>query len=176
MTDHDDALMPHNSSFDEAKPTEGMKAAYSKVLRSISASEQSTEKLKKKLVLAGFSDNEIEYALNKAVEIGAVDNRRYSECLIRMTIFQGKGLSGALKEIQSLGVDPYSLESYEEYLELGENADFERALEYLENHPPRAKNIRDSAFRKLFSKGYSVDVCTRAAKSFTEKVNNYNNV
>ena len=48
-----------------------------------------------------------------------------------------------------------------------------RAYEFLLHHRPQGKNLRDSAFRKLVNKGYSINAASKAARKYSE---NYQNV
>lgn len=144
--------------------------AFDRVVRSVSACEQSTLKMRKKLEEAGYPQSSIEHAIDKAVRIGAIDDKRYSECLIRSAMSSGKGLRFALNEIESLGVNAYDLESYNEYLDAGEEAEIERALDFLSRHPTRAKDRRGAAYRKLMSKGYSSAVASTASRLFAENL------
>lgn len=142
--------------------------AFEKVVRSVSVCEQSTAKMRRKLEDAGYPASSVDHAIEKAVRIGAIDDVRYSESLVRSTLASGKGLRFALKEIESLGVDVYRLESYNEYLESGEEADLERAIDFLSRHPSRAKDKRGAAYRKLVSRGYAPSVASTASRLFAE--------
>lgn len=155
--------------FSEYTDEECAEMAFAKVVRSASAREQSTLKMRRKLEDAGFPEGAVESALARAQRMGAIDDVRYSECLVRSAIAQGKGLGLALKEIESLGVDPYSLESYREHLEEGEDAEVERALDLLRRRPPKAKDRRGAAYRRLVSKGYSPSVASTASRLFVEE-------
>ena len=45
----------------------------------------------------------------------------------------------------------------------------ERAYQFLLKHPPRGKSIRESAFRKLVSKGYSVSAASKSAARYMQE-------
>ena len=139
--------------------------AFEKVVRSVSAC---TTKMRRKLEQAGYPASSVDHAIDKAVRIGAIDDVRYSESLVRSTLASGKGLRFALKEVESLGVDVYGLESYNEHLESGEEAELERAIDFLSRHPSRAKDKRGAAYRKLVSKGYAPSVAATASRLFVE--------
>lgn len=153
------------SSFDKE---ECDRIAFDKVTRSVSICEQSTAKMRKKLQESGLPDDSIEDALQKAVRIGAIDDKRYAECLIRSTLASGKGLKFALKEVESLGIDPYELDSYNEYLDEGDDAVIERAIDFLTRHPSRSKDVRGAAYRKLVTKGYDHSVASTASRLYAE--------
>lgn len=140
--------------------------AFNKVLRCASASEQSSLKVQKKLEMQGFCVEAVEAALEKALRLGVIDDARYAECLVRSTLLAGKGLRAVRAEIESLGIDIEGLDSYAEYLEAGEEADIERAYQFLCMHPTRSKNAYQSCVRKLLNKGYEGDVVHRATKRY----------
>lgn len=144
--------------------------AFDKLVRSVSASEQSTSKMRRKLLESGLPEHSVEAAIEKAVRIGAIDDKRYCECLVRSTILSGKGLRFALREIESLGIDPYDVEAYVEHLENGEESDVERALDFLRRHPSRAKDVRGAAYRKLMSKGYDPGIASTASRLYAESL------
>ncbi len=150
--------------------TDSVQDAYQKILRSVSVREQSSARMRDKLSRAGFSDAVIDEALDRAFSSGAIDDKRYSDALIRSTLSAHKGLQFVLREIDELGVDPLSLDSYREYLEQGSEADLSNALQFLNEHPPRSKNIRESAYRKLLSKGYSSSIAVSAARTYSENI------
>lgn len=138
-------------------------AALARVYRSLSASEQSSKKLRKKMELEGYPSSSIEYALERASKVGILDDMRYSEMLVRNALSTGKGMQKCVREIEALGIDPMEIESYVEYIEEDERSEVDRAVEFLERHRPRAKDIRSSAFRKLVTKGYSFDAASKAS-------------
>lgn len=144
--------------------------AFQKILRCVSVREQSTQRLRAKLAQAGFSEEAVEGALLRAVKVGAVDDGRYAESLVRQTLASGKGLRFALREIEDLGIDPESLDTYREHRGEGDGAERERALAVLAKHPPRARNIREAAYRKLMSKGFSSDVSASCARAWSERI------
>lgn len=140
--------------------------AFNKVLASVSVCEQSTQKMRAKLEAAGFSAASIDAALEKACRLGALDDRRYAECLIRSTLQSGRGLTFVEREVERLGIDINSLEAYEDYCELSEADLSERAFEYLERHRPKAKNLYAACYRKLITRGYSSGVAHAATKRY----------
>lgn len=142
--------------------------AYQKVLRMASVRELSSAKAQEKLQLAGYSQEAIAFAIEKASSYRFIDDKRYADALIRNRVSAGKGLSFALREIESLGVDPYTLDSYNDYLESGEDSEVNRAVELLERKPPKSKNKRDGAYRRLLQAGFSSSTASQAARRWCE--------
>lgn len=167
------AAFEHNtggksSSEPARQESEQAEAAYQKILRCLAASEQSSIKLRQKLLRAGFSDKDAEEALDRAQAVGVVDDCRYAELLVRHCLACGKGLRHARQELEELGVDIEQLEAYQEHMALGEDAELERALQVLQAHPPRSKNLREAAYRKLVNKGFGSELAARAARRWFE--------
>lgn len=143
-------------------------AAYAKILRCVSACEQSSVRIRKKLEAAGYADKAIDDALERAFKTGALDDHRYAECLVRSHMMAGKGMEHAKREIISLGICLDDVEAYREYLAAGEDAQIEAACDFLARHPSRAKDQRSAAFRKLLNKGYSMDMASKAVTRWIE--------
>lgn len=153
--------------FSDKTKEECNEAALARVYRSLAASEQSSHKLRRKMESEGYPSDSIEYALERAMTIGALDDERYCNMLVRSTLNQGKGVQKCLKEIESLNIDPMQLESYIEYLNNDDFSEIDRALDFLERHPTKAKDIRGSAFRKLVSKGFSFEIASKASEEYS---------
>lgn len=145
-------------------------SASEKIFRSVSASEQSTARLASKLEACGYPSDIAEEAIAHAVEIGAIDDRRYCESLIRSTLSAGKGLELVQREIESLGVDIFSLEAYQDYLDSDEDSLIGNAVEFLSRHTPRAKNLRGACYRKLRARGFSSSIASRATGMFCDSL------
>ncbi len=159
----DAACLTHASSHPE-DPNESDRA-FQKSVR-----EQSSARMRSKLKNADFSSEAIDRAIAKSVKLGIVDDERYADALIRQTISSGKGLRFALREIEELDVDLDKLDSYRQYKEEEDGTELDRALAVLSKHPPRAKNVRDAAYRKLVSKGYSPETSASCARIWSEKI------
>ncbi len=152
-------------SLDEQK-----EKAYAKILRSASACEQSSIRMRKKLEYAGFSQDAIDFAMKKAIRVGVIDDVRYAECLVRSNALAGKGMEFVKKEIQSLGLYIEDLDAYQEYIQNGEDAQIDAALNLLIQHPSRAKDKRSAATRKLLNKGYSMSIASRAVAIWCDRL------
>lgn len=140
--------------------------AYNKVLRLVSVREHSTQSLRERLQKDAYEEAVIEEVIAKAERLYLVDDRRYCEALVRTRLASGKGLEPTKREIEALGVDIESLESYQDYLADQDETDYDRALALLERKPPRSKNLRDGAFRKLISNGFSSSLASAVASEW----------
>lgn len=156
-------------SVEELPAEEQAEAAFAKVLRCANARETSTAKMSEKLLRAGFPQNITDAAIHRAVSAGIIDDARYSECLIRSALSQGKGLRFVLQEVSALGVSPEDLDAYQQYLEDDADDMVSRALEVLRRRPPASKNIQAASYRRLMAKGYGHAVASEAARLFREE-------
>lgn len=154
-------------SFDEQ-----VDLAFNKIVRCAKVKEQSSKRMAAKLEQMDFKPVVIKAALDRAIRCSYINDHRYAECLIRSALSQGKGISFALKEIESLGISPDDLDAYQDYLEAGEDHAFEQALEFLNRHPSHARDLYSACCRKLVSKGYSQEIAMRAARAYTNDLVN----
>lgn len=143
--------------------------AYRQILRWVSVRERSTKYLRERLLKEGFAEQDIAFSLERACRVHAVDDRRYADSLVRMKLAAGKGLRDAEREIRELGIDPATLDAWQEHDSLGREAEVNRALDSLIRRPPRAKQQREAAFRRLVSLGFSTDIAASAARIWTER-------
>lgn len=146
--------------------------AFARIVRMLNASEQSSIKVREKLARAGYDEDIVDQAISHARECGIIDDSRYAETLIRSTISQGKGFRFVRAELEELGIDLEDVEAYRDHKDRtcadASPSDDERALAFLQTHPPRAKNLRDAAFRKLMGKGYDTDTAASVARRWSE--------
>lgn len=154
------------SSLDSLEPEE---RAYQKILRLASVRERSTAQLRERLARDGFEPSDIDTALERAERNRVVDDARYAEFYVRSKLACGKGAAGILRELECLGIDPESVEPFQEHCLEGQDAEEERAMELLRRKPPRSKNKREGAFRKLMQQGYSAGVASSVARRWAEE-------
>lgn len=144
-------------------------AAFRKILRWVSVRERSSAYVRERLAKDEFSPEAIDEALERALRVRVVDDRRYGDALIRMKLAAGKGLRAAEAEIIELGIDPSTLDAWQEHAERGREAEVQRALALLRRRPPRAKQAREAAFRKLVGQGFPTDIASSAARLWSEE-------
>ncbi len=137
--------------------------AYQKILRLCTVRERSTLQIRERLQRDGYSEDMIEEALGRALSYRFIDDNRYADALIRSALASNRGLEKVLRELEELGLDPEELESYQEYISQGEEAEIDRAMSFLEHHPPTSKNQRNGAFQKLVKRGFSTGIASEVA-------------
>ncbi len=154
------------------EPAFDHEAAMRKIERLCSMREQASAALRERLVRDGFSEKVAEEAVGRAVECGLVDDARFADVLVRCRLAAGKGCAGIARELASHGIDPAHVESYLDAAEAGSDAELSRALDLLERKPPRAKNAREAAYRRLVGKGFSSSIASSAARTWWESTCN----
>ncbi len=150
--------------------------AFRKIERLSCVREQSSTALRRRLVREGFSEDDVQAAIGRALACGLVDDGRYAEVLVRSRLSQGRGRHGIEAELADVGIGADEAAAIvDEALDDGcgqagrEESEIERALVLLDRHPPRSKNLREGAYRRLVQKGYSSSVASSAARQWCER-------
>lgn len=147
--------------------------AFSKIHRLVAVRERASEELRQRLKREGFSEEATEKALERALRSGLVDDSRFAEALVRTRLASGKGMRGIEAELEKWGIDPGAAIAHQEEA-CGEDAEVQRALEVLRRRPPKAKNQRDAAYRRLIQKGYGSSIASTAARLWNEQQTSHN--
>lgn len=144
--------------------------AFRKIERLALMREQASASLRTRLKREGFSDQAIDEALGRACACGLVDDTRYADVLIRSRISQGRGAQGIAAELAALGIDITAVRGWPDEFAVDHDSEINRALALLESKPPRAKNKRAAAYRRLMQKGFGASVALTAARLWTESL------
>ena len=106
----------------------------------------------------------------RALACGLVDDVRYAEVLVRSRVSQGCGAQGIAAELDGLGIDIACVPGWPDEFPVEHDDEVARALALLERKPPRAKNRRDAAYRRLAQKGFGASVASTAARLWSESL------
>ncbi len=147
--------------------------AFSKIKRLACMREQSSAALRKRLVKEGYGETEVEEALERAISCGLIDDLRFAEVLIRSRFSQGRGVQGILRELHDLEITQENVLKYLEEQQLNSDSEETRALNLLNRKPPRAKNKREAAYRKLIQNGYSSSTSSTVARQWYESISSH---
>ena len=138
----------------EALAADDAERAFRKIERLALAREQASAALRARLVREGFPPEAADAAVGRALACGLVDDARYAEVLVRSRLSQGRDASVVPGWPEEFAVDHES--------------EVARALALLDRKPPRAKNQRDAAYRRLAQKGFGASVASTAARIWSE--------
>ena len=147
-----------SSVYEETSLAEEEAKAFKKILKLASIREQAGKKLHERLIKDGFSEQAVS------------NDERYAEAFMRTQLAQGKGRRGVERALEQLDIDSPSEEAWQLAYEQFGDDEFERAMALLRRKPPRSKNLREGAYRKLVQKGYSADVAASAARRWSESL------
>ena len=148
--------------------SEDANKAFKKIVSLVNVSDRSRKEIRNRLVKAGYTEEAIEEALERASSYRFIDDKRYADVLIRSRISQGKGSSGIERELAENDIDPAEVPGWPYEYGIDDESELQRALELLEKKPPRSKNQREGAFRRLMQKGYPTSVSSSAARIWSE--------
>lgn len=146
------------------------KNALSKIYDLINASEKSEATIRDRLMRAKYVERDIDDAVDRAKQCGLIDDDRYARVLIQSRITQGWGSKGIERELLRNNIDPEGLTGWPYEYPFSDDEQLERAMRFLERHPPRSKNTRESAYRKLIQKGYASSIASQVARLWAERM------
>lgn len=148
--------------------TDEEERAFRKVERLSLVRERASSELRGRLVREGFPEDVTVRAVDRAVACGLVDDLRYAEVLIRTRLTAGHGRYGIESELSTLGIDPSKVPGWPDVFFGDDEDEIDRAITLIERKPPRAKNPRGAAYRRLIGKGYSQTAAYSAARLWSE--------
>lgn len=144
--------------------------ALKKIVALVNASDKSEKTIRERLMRNGFDEVSAETAIQRAKEYGFIDDMRFAEILVRSRLAQRKGSAGIERELMENGIDPSDVAGWPYEFNLSSEEETDRALDLLRRKPPRAKNKRDAAYRKLMQNGYPSNVASSAARMWSESI------
>jgi regulatory protein len=142
--------------------------AFERIIRLCAVRDRSVQELRERLASDGYMHETIDGCLKRAVDCGLVDDRRFSESLIRSRLRAGKGESIVRRDLKKHGIVPEELEGWPDSYGMDEVAQEERALALLDGYSSPSKDIWAAAFRYLSAKGYSKSIVTRVVRIWIE--------
>ncbi|CDD67472.1 uncharacterized BCR [Eggerthella sp. CAG:368] len=138
--------------------------AFNKIERLIRVRDRAVSEVEARLIQDEYPQEAINEAIERALMCGYLDDLRFTEVFIRTRIEAGKGLSGIIRDLKRLQIDPYTLEGFP-YQYLPENYEaIDSALNVLLKKPPRAKNKSQAAYAKLIREGYASSDASEAVQ------------
>lgn len=143
-------------------------AVFKKIIDLVNISDRSEAGLRARLARYDYSQESIDRAVIRAKDLNFINDARFADVLIRSRVRQGKGSLAIERELKSNGIDPFEIDGWP-YDYIVEEDELERAVEFLLRKPPRSKNVREGAYRKLMQKGFPSSIASKAVRVFLER-------
>ena len=134
--------------------------AYDKALSLLAVREHTAKEIREKLLKRGYGDEEVDDAISRLLEEGAIDDARYVESYVRSRIRKG-GESVRLMSLRlrERGVAKEALDVFVK--KYGESPEYFEALK--KNYGALLlKKGEEGAIRSLMNKGYTLSEIRRA--------------
>ncbi len=144
--------------------------AFKRIVQLCSVRDRSEQELMKRLLQEGYSELEAEEAVAYSVECGLVDNLRFADAFIRARISLGKGELAIQNDLEKHGISLSDIPHWPESYGYDEQSQVEAAAQFLQAHPPKAKDLWGAGYRKLIGKGYSSYVSSKAVRIWQEQL------
>lgn len=126
--------------------------AFNKIERLIRVRDRAVSEVEARLIQDEYPQEAINEAIERALMCGYLDDLRFTEVFIRTRIEAGKGLSGIIRDLKRLQIDPYTLEGFP-YQYLPENYEaIDSALNVLLKNLHEPKINRKLLMPNLFGK------------------------
>ena len=140
------------------------KSCYFRILRLASIKERNTKELKERLIdKEGFTSSAYREAIDKAIDLGIVDDMRYAEFYCRHKIAAKRGTAGIEEQLAKLEIDYSDSEIINSILANAKINEEQTAFEFLVTHPPRSKNKYSSAAAKLIRRGFAPEIAFKTS-------------
>lgn len=143
---------------------------FKKIVRLTNVRDRSTCELRNRFLSDEFPEEAVEEALSRAQRCALIDDMRFADSLIRSRVNAGKGRRGIERELEKHEIEACDVPGWPEEYFASDEDELDHALNALQRKPPRAKNKRDSAYRKLVSQGYSSSIASSAARLWADNL------
>ena len=155
------AVADRSESFEEQ-----LKEARKCTERLINVRERSSAELAQRLRKAGFADILIQKELEAVVSSGLIDDERFAQAYVESKKRSGWGKNRIEAKLRSFGIDIRLYEAYPERFFCEDEEQFQ-AEEYLKKFRTTSQDPRAACFRRLISRGFSVETARITVKKLT---------
>ena len=138
--------------------------ARKKTERLINVRDRSSAELMSRLLHAGFSGDVALQEVQDALITGLIDDERFMRLYVESKKRSGWGQHRIEAELRRFGINIRLCEGYPESF-FCENDEADRALGCLRRFNTKSKNWQAACFRRLISKGYSVETAKKVVKT-----------
>jgi regulatory protein len=131
--------------------------------RLIGTRERSKAELRSRLLQAGFGEDVVEQELARCIAAGLVDDERFARLYIAGKKRSGWGCRRIEQELIRFGIELRACEDYPAAF-FNEEDELERACACLARFHSSARDQHAARFRRLLSKGFSIQTAQRALR------------
>jgi regulatory protein len=130
--------------------------ARERALRLLNARDRSAHELRTRLSQDGYSARVVDALVARYIEVGLIDDARYTESFVNSALAARKGWRRICRELERRGIATADVTPPKPDDEL------QRALSVIERLPVSTGKERERALRRLVTKGYAYEVAKRA--------------
>ncbi|MGI6217171.1 MAG: regulatory protein RecX [Coriobacteriales bacterium] len=142
----------------------GIKECKAKMLKLLGMRDYTKKMMRDKLLSAGFPEEVVEETIDFGVGKKLLNDNRFADFYISAKQEAGWGKQRIERELEEKGVDLDEVPGYpDEYFD--DDAEVERAISLVKHHRVNSKNVRESHYRYLLSKGYSPSIASKALRA-----------
>ena len=141
------------------------KVASARAMRLVEHRERSSGELSVRLTEDGYAPETIQITVARFVELGLVDDVRYTDLFIRSKVSAGWGTRRITDSLRRMQIpDDLALERLAE-AGVDDETDYIRALLLVRKKPPADRAGVERSMARLVRRGFSFDTARRAAQS-----------
>lgn len=145
-----------------------MTCAKSRVERLIDKRDYSSFELAEKLRQDGYSEQVRNAIVERAVEVGLVNDARYADVFVRSKMSSGWGALKIEQELRRRGIEASSIAGWPDAY-FSQDAEEERALQIARSRRISDKNGYQKLVRYLCGRGYSLGLACHVAKQVMDE-------
>lgn len=116
-----------------------------------------------------FDEDVFNYALDKAKKYNIVNDIRYAEIYTFCKTQSYRGTEGIKKHLESMNIDYKTIKTVVEILNKAQMNETQTAIDYINLHPSKAKDVFGANVRKLVNRGFSVSCSVKAVNLWLKK-------
>jgi regulatory protein len=141
------------------------KVASARAMRLVEHRERSSGELATRLAEDGYAPETIKTTVARFVELGLIDDVRYTDLFIRSKVSAGWGTRRITDSLRRMQI-PDDL-ALERLIEIGvdDETDYSRALSLARKKPPADRAAVERSMARLVRRGFSFDIARRAAQA-----------
>lgn len=141
------------------------KEAMERINSLLNVRERCIKEIRMRLCKAGFSDEEVEDALQAALRVNLLNEERYARAFIRGKVHLGWGRAKIVQRLHADGIADDVIECCQD--DFASPCDeYQMAQNELSKRPARSKNPYATYVRRLLGRGFSMDLSKRVAADY----------